>query len=124
MAALPGNRQTKRAMPTNSRAWRQLRERILVRDLYRCQEHGCAVICGGKGQAHVDHADGDPNNNDPSNLRTMCVACHSRKTAREDGGFGNTGPGRSVVACDVDGWPVTARNASGIIPPPKLSTET
>lgn len=25
----------------------------------------------------------------PDNLQCLCVACHSRKTASEDGGFGN-----------------------------------
>ncbi|MCF5089612.1 hypothetical protein GIW57_05410 [Stenotrophomonas sp. PA-6-5C] len=61
MAGLAGNRQAKRALPTNSRAWRALRETILLRDLYRCQEHGCGVLCAGKGQAHVDHVDGNAN---------------------------------------------------------------
>jgi 5-methylcytosine-specific restriction protein A len=101
---LAGNRQAKRALPTNSVAWRRLRESILIRDLYTCQEVGCGKLVGGKGQAHVDHDDGDPNNNDPSNLKTMCNCCHSRKTAREDGGFGNES--RPMVGCDADGWPV------------------
>lgn len=26
---------------------------------------------------------------DPDNLRSLCASCHSRKTARHDGGFGN-----------------------------------
>jgi 5-methylcytosine-specific restriction protein A len=107
MSGLAGNRQAKRALPTNSRAWRALRETILVRDLYRCQEQGCGVLCAGKGQAHVDHIDGDPNNNEPVNLRTLCVCCHSRKTAREDGGFGHAP--NVVVGCDADGWPVEPR---------------
>jgi 5-methylcytosine-specific restriction protein A len=101
---LAGNRQAKRALPTNSRAWRRLRETILIRDEYRCQETACGVLVFNKGQAHVDHEDGDPNNNDPSNLRTLCIGCHSRKTAREDGGFGNAES--VVVGCDADGWPL------------------
>lgn len=101
---LAGNRQAKRALPTNSREWRRLRESILIRDLYRCQEKACGVLAVGKGKAHVDHEDGDPNNNDPSNLRTLCIGCHSRKTAREDGGFGNVES--VVVGCDNDGWPL------------------
>ena len=28
---------------------------------------------------------------DPSNLQSLCKACHSKKTASEDGGFGNRG---------------------------------
>gem|GEM_PF-4480047 len=62
------------------------------------------MTCTGKGQAHVDHVDGNPNNNDPANLRTMCVGCHSRKTARENGGFGNAA--HTVIGCDEDGWPL------------------
>ncbi|HHA2936777.1 HNH endonuclease signature motif containing protein [Stenotrophomonas maltophilia] len=115
---LAGNRQAKRALPTNSRAWRALRETILVRDLYRCQEQGCGVLCSRRGQAHVDHADGDPNNNAPENLRTMCISCHSRKTAREDGGFGNAQ--HVVVGCDADGWPIKEANSVGV----ELSTES
>lgn len=38
---------------------------------------------------HVDHRDGNPENNAPENLRSSCRPCHSAKTARHDGGFGN-----------------------------------
>jgi len=38
-----------------------------------------------------------------SNLRCLCHSCHSSKTARLDGGFGNA-PSRRV-AIGVDGWP-------------------
>ncbi len=48
-------------------------------------------MVAGKGEAHVDHVDGDSSYNpaDGSNWQTLCVQCHSTKTAREDGGFGN-----------------------------------
>lgn len=85
------NRQVGRALATNSTAWRRLRDQVLVRDLYTCQADGCGRLVGGKGEAHVDHVDGDPMNNELENLQTLCVGCHSRKTAAEDGGFGNTG---------------------------------
>lgn len=29
---------------------------------------------------HLDHIDGNPYNNDPDNLMTLCVGCHSYKT--------------------------------------------
>jgi 5-methylcytosine-specific restriction endonuclease McrA len=32
------------------------------------------------GQLQVDHIDGDPSNNDPSNLQTLCCNCHAYKT--------------------------------------------
>jgi 5-methylcytosine-specific restriction enzyme A len=42
---------------------------------------------------HVDHRDGcgpnGPRGFDPTNFMAMAHACHSRKTARQDGGFGN-----------------------------------
>ncbi len=31
-------------------------------------------------QLEVDHSDGDPRNNDPENLMTLCGTCHSIKT--------------------------------------------
>ena len=83
------NRQARRQYATNSAEWRRIRERVLVRDLYTCQR--CQRLVGGKGEAHVDHIDGDSSNNpdDGSNWQTLCVSCHSEKTATEDGGFGN-----------------------------------
>jgi len=31
-------------------------------------------------QLHVDHIDGNPTNNDPENLQTLCANCHLYKT--------------------------------------------
>jgi 5-methylcytosine-specific restriction protein A len=36
----------------------------------------------------VDHIDGNSRNNDPANLRSLCHACHSRRTARDQSGWG------------------------------------
>ncbi|RDE52495.1 MAG: HNH endonuclease [Candidatus Accumulibacter meliphilus] len=79
-------RQEKRALPTNSAAWRGLRARVL-RDEPLCRE--ClrlGVLCAA---SVVDHIDGDSHNNDRSNLQSLCSRCHARVTARHDGGFGN-----------------------------------
>ncbi|KRG38833.1 hypothetical protein ARC78_15260 [Stenotrophomonas pictorum JCM 9942] len=80
------DRQAKRTLPTNSAAWRRLRAAILA-DEPLCR------ICASKGYTrganHVDHINGDPSNNDMTNLQPLCAPCHSRKTAAEDGGFGN-----------------------------------
>ena len=29
---------------------------------------------------HTDHIDGNPSNNDPSNIQTLCIPCHLKKT--------------------------------------------
>lgn len=41
----------------------------------------------------VDHIDGNYRNVDRSNLQPLCKPCHSKKTAKEQGGFGNRGRG-------------------------------
>jgi 5-methylcytosine-specific restriction protein A len=83
------DRQQRRQYATNSAEWRAIRQQVLLRDNYTCR--ACGRTAGGKGEAHVDHIDGDSGNNpeDGSNWQTLCAPCHSAKTAREDGGFGN-----------------------------------
>lgn len=60
--------------------WQQLRKRILQRDDFICQ------ICFGADATDVDHitpkAKGGTNS--PSNLQSLCKACHKHKTAHED----------------------------------------
>jgi len=34
--------------------------------------------CNATGKLHVHHKDENPLNNDPSNLKTLCVSCHRR----------------------------------------------
>jgi 5-methylcytosine-specific restriction protein A len=67
--------------------WRKRRLGVLERDHYQCQR--CGVPVGRSG--HVDHivslAEGGDDSDE--NLQTLCAGCHSRKTAREDGGFGH-----------------------------------
>ncbi|VVE50985.1 hypothetical protein PMO31116_04653 [Pandoraea morbifera] len=101
------SRQTRREMHTGVKRWLAIREFTLRRDRFTCQ--ACGRIVAGKGEAHVDHVDGDSHNNPPdgSNWQTLCVPCHSAKTAKENGGFGNspsnesgsrlTGGGRSKL---------------------------
>ncbi len=68
------------------RAWRdgvrpqQLRLEPLCR---HCKARGWLVQA-----TEVDHIDGNADNDEPSNLQSLCKACHSRKTAAEQGGFG------------------------------------
>jgi len=73
------NRQQTRAMHTGSKGWRMLRLLILERDGFTCR------ACKSYGE-HVDHIDGDSHNNDFSNLQTLCIVCHGRKTRGEQDG--------------------------------------
>jgi 5-methylcytosine-specific restriction protein A len=77
------------------RNWKRIRIQVLIRDNYTCQD--CGDVVDGK-DAHVDHviplAAGGTN--ELSNLKTRCIRCHSKKTAKEDGGFGNRGRGASI----------------------------
>jgi len=48
---------------------------------------------------------------DESNWQGMCKPCHDRKTASEDGGFGNTQANSRVRSdCGLDGLPVDSRH--------------
>lgn len=45
--------------------------------------------CGQRPSQHIDHIDGDRTNHAASNLQALCRSCHSTKTCRQDGGYGN-----------------------------------
>lgn len=70
--------------------WQKLRNRFIA-------QHPLCQACQAKGiirmATDVDHI--VPHRGDPEllydevNLQSLCHECHSRKTAREDGGFGN-----------------------------------
>lgn len=69
--------------PQYPKNWQAIRQRFLTEHPY------CAC---GQPAVEVDHIiaiskGGHPS--DESNLAGRCKSCHSRKTAREDGGFGN-----------------------------------
>jgi 5-methylcytosine-specific restriction protein A len=80
------DRQAERALATNSTYWLRLRAHVL-------NQSPLCVACLAEGRtraaSHVDHIDADTSNNDLANLQGLCRPCHSAKTAREDGGFGN-----------------------------------
>lgn len=73
----------------DSQRWKRLRKLVLTRD-------PLCVECRKKNRVtaacHVDHivsiSDGG-NPFDLANLQALCASCHSRKTARQDGGYGN-----------------------------------
>ena len=76
----------RRTIPLNSSRWQRLRAAVLARE----------PLCRDCKQpaTDLDHDDGNPGNNHPSNLAPRCHECHSRKTM--------TG---HVHGCDDDGWP-------------------
>lgn len=78
-------RQTRRALPTNSTTWRKIRAVHLAGEPL-CRH--CALQNRVTAATDVDHVDGDDANNDRSNLQSLCRSCHSAKTVRENGGFG------------------------------------
>ncbi len=64
---------------------------------------------------HVDHIKAVSGPNDPlfwdtANHVSLCRPCHSRKTAQEDGAFGNKGNVKVSSACGSDGLPVDGRH--------------
>ncbi|WP_301171043.1 HNH endonuclease [Brevibacillus nitrificans] len=75
--------------------WRKAREAFL-------RVHPLCIHClkDGKVMAAtvVDHIKPHKGNRilfwDRSNWQALCASCHSKKTATEDGGFGNSGRGR------------------------------
>lgn len=75
--------------------WQRLRARFLYEHplCEECLKHGRT-----EAATDVDHI--IPHRGDPAlmwdegNLQALCHACHSKKTASEDGGFGNATQGR------------------------------
>jgi hypothetical protein len=45
-----------------------------------CENPACTATILHKSQLSVDHIDGDRNNNEESNLQTLCLNCHSHKS--------------------------------------------
>ena len=86
-------------------AWDKLRQSILERDKYLCQQ--ClrdgvltGLVIGNRKHprgATVDHITpkAEGGTDDPSNLEALCRLCHERKTN-----------GSRRIGCDEDGWPI------------------
>jgi 5-methylcytosine-specific restriction protein A len=73
------NRQQHRHLNTGSKAWRDLRARVLLEEGYLCR------VCRKFGD-NLDHIDGKASAWEDyrrENLQCLCHACHSAKTRRE-----------------------------------------
>lgn len=57
---------------TKTKAWKEIRQRILDRDDYTCQ------YCGIHRKEHmqINHVDGNPKNHSDNNLEVICSSCH------------------------------------------------
>jgi len=64
--------------------WRCRERKIQYKKPYRAHRGGVCEKCGFEPehpcQLDVDHRDGNHENNDPSNLQTLCANCHRLKT--------------------------------------------
>lgn len=95
-------RQAKRFYPTNSAAWRAIRERVLR------EEPFCRCGCGGVS-TEVDHIDGKCETRHDyrrENLQGMTHDCHAAKTALENGSFGRKPGTAKRAGCDSKGMPL------------------
>jgi 5-methylcytosine-specific restriction protein A len=75
-------RQASRGLPTYSKQWRAIRERVLYEEPL-CRE--CKANGKITAATQVDHIDEDSHNNSRDNLQALCAPCHSRKTAANHG---------------------------------------
>lgn len=100
----------------NLSAWRGkggIRQQVLVRDDYQCQEPSCGVLLTGKHPApnspavhHIEDHKGDlALFLDPANCSARCKACHDR--LEQQRAHGTIAP-----AIGEDGWPIDERFVS------------
>lgn len=70
--------------------WQKLRNRFIAQHPYceECMKRG--VLTMATDVDHIKPHHGDQRLlYDEENLQSLCKSCHSRKTVKEDGGFGN-----------------------------------
>ena len=74
------DRQQRGVRAGSTTAWRKLRALIIERDDHRCQQPGCTETT----MLEVHHVNGDPKDDRPANLQTLCHTHHAqaRRTRR------------------------------------------
>ena len=72
----------RRLLPLTGAAWRKLRAQVLAEEPLCCD---CLEQGRTEPSTDCDHIDGNPGNNERSNLAGRCHACHSTKTAADHG---------------------------------------
>lgn len=86
--------------------WRELRLRILARDLYTCRV--CGRLEGGKGQMVANHIRPHKGDEalfwDEENLAATCKPCHDSTIQRNER-RAETGK-LPIQPCGTDGWPL------------------
>jgi 5-methylcytosine-specific restriction protein A len=95
-----------------TRQWEKARRAYL-------SEHPLCVLCRQQGRITaatvVDHIEAHRGDEDKfwneANWQSLCVACHARKTALEDGAFGHGQSAKAMGGCDPSGWPTNRNHA-------------
>jgi 5-methylcytosine-specific restriction endonuclease McrA len=62
--------------------WREIRKLVYKRDNWTCQE--CGVHCCNNKKINAHHIDYDINNNNFTNLITLCTSCHMKTNFRRE----------------------------------------
>ena len=85
-----------------SKEWRNLRARVLIRDLYRCAVPGCTDVA-----TTVDHIKRrqDGGTEDLSNLRSLC-SLHDKQVKESSTGKRFNDGKFKLIGCGADGWPI------------------
>lgn len=81
-----GNKAISTGIDLKGRQTYKTRCRTCIRKAIALRKDYCEC-CGIKWESgkkfDTDHVDGNPSNNDPQNVQTLCRKCHTNKTRRD-----------------------------------------